>query len=97
MVNHTKPSPEPWHANGFFVMDADGLVVAEVLSENPIDARVVSAAGELLAALHVAADMIPAPSENMNCHSGITTMEKCSRCSRSASIRAAIAKADGRS
>lgn len=58
MVNHTKPSPEPWHANGFFVIDADGLIVAEVVSENPIDVRVVSAAGELLKALNDALRLI---------------------------------------
>lgn len=36
---------------------------------------------------------IPKGTENMNCHSGITMMEKCSRCNDAKLIRNLIAKA----
>lgn len=59
------------------------------------NARVIAAVPDLLDALKEAVRDIPGPFYESMCHAGITTMEKCARCSRAARIYAAIAKAEG--
>jgi hypothetical protein len=51
---------------------------------------------DLYSALLVASRDIPAPFETSMCHVGITTMDKCARCSRAMKIYAAIARVEGR-
>lgn len=51
MVTYTRHSPGPWQAHGNDVLDADRMFVAEIVSENPLDASAIGAVPELLAAL----------------------------------------------
>lgn len=49
---------------------------------------------DLLAALRLAVEFIPEPTEDRTCHKGITTMKKCGRCSRAQQVYDAIARAE---
>lgn len=62
-------------------------------AENVANGNLIAAAPDLLAALIYFANEYV--SDDASCHVGITTKEKCSRCSVILAARAAIAKAKG--
>jgi hypothetical protein len=103
----TPHSPLPWRVvgrGGELVAIGGRLAVAfdesgESTAQDRANAAfVVHAANNyygLLAALKQAAELIPAPATDGACHRYICSVEQCGRCSRSAVIYAAIAKAEG--
>lgn len=93
MVTHTTHSPGPWRVeeNGWLV-DADGMFVAEIESENHLDVMVAAAAPELLAALRA---MVNA-AEDSAYNAAPTSAMLRSLEHANIAARAAIAKAEGR-
>lgn len=95
----SKYTPGPWEFSGSMVVDAKGGYVCQPTYRKDraalANARLIAAAPDLLVALKEYLgpdiDLTTAP-----CHVGITTPDKCGRCSREIAARAAIAKAEGR-
>ena len=63
-MSETKHSPSPWHDNGNEIEDATGKVIGGAISEQ--DARLMTAAPELLAAL----ESLMLAAENLDPQSG---------------------------
>jgi hypothetical protein len=102
-----KHTPGPWEVayldkNGQAVVKAEHIEIAtcwhhcvgSIEKQMQANARLIAAAPELLEALQEAYGA-PTDLTNAKCHVGITTVERCHRCSRELKARAAIAKATG--
>lgn len=106
-----KHTPGPWEFDGNCVwadaiqgyvadpqtediLSGEYVPLSEAQEQWEANARLIAAAPELLEALQEAYGA-PTDLTNAKCHVGITTVERCHRCSRELKARAAIAKATG--
>ena len=102
-VTHT---PGPWKVGarhpGRIIAPESHTIIAYTTEDDEMpreheaaNAQLIAAAPEMLEALEETAQFLARPSDDAPCHVGITTKEKCGRCSRAARVFAAIAKARG--